>query len=155
MAVRPVPEGFHTLTPHLVVSDAAQAIEFYKNAFGGKEVMRMPGPGGKVMHAEVQLGDSILMLNDEFPEMGGRSPMTLGGSPVTLMMYVPNVDQVFAQAVAAGATSIMPVADQFWGDRYGMVKDPFGHQWAIATHKEDLSPAQIAERHAAAFAAGK
>ena len=155
MAAKPIPEGFHTLTPHLVVVDAAAAIEFYKRAFGGKERMRMPGPGGKLMHAEIQIGDSIFMLNDEFPEMGARSPISLGGSPVTLMLYVPNVDQSFAQAVSAGATAVMPVADQFWGDRYGMVKDPFGHQWAIATHKEDLTPAQIAERHAAAFAAGK
>jgi PhnB protein len=155
MAVKPVPEGFRTLTPHLVVSDAAAAIEFYKRAFGGQERMRMPGPGGKVMHAELQIGDSIFMLNDEFPEMGARSPISLGGSPVTLMLYVPNVDQTFAQAVSAGATAVMPVSDQFWGDRYGMVKDPFGHQWAIATHMEDLTPAQIGERHAAAFAAGK
>ncbi len=155
MAVKPIPEGFRTLTPHLVVGDAAQAIEFYTRAFGGKERMRMPGPGGKLMHAEVQIGDSIFMLNDEIPEMGARSPISLGGSPVTLMLYVPNVDQTFAQAVAAGAIAIMPVADQFWGDRYGMVKDPFGHQWAIATHMEDLTPAQIAERHAAAFATGK
>jgi uncharacterized glyoxalase superfamily protein PhnB len=150
MAVKPIPDGFHTLTPHIVVSDAAAAIDFYKEAFGAKEAMRMPGPGGKIMHALIQIGDSKVMLNDEFPEMGGAlSPSSLGGSPVTLTLYVPDVDRTFEQAIAAGATVKMPAADQFWGDRYGMLTDPFGHLWAVATHIEDLTPEQIAQRAAA------
>ena len=150
MAVKPIPDGFHTLTPHIVVSDAAAAIDFYKEAFGAKEAMRMPGPGGKIMHALIQIGDSKVMLNDEFPEMGGAlSPSSLGGSPVTLTLYVPDVDRTFEQAIAAGATVKMPAADQFWGDRYGMLTDPFGHLWAVANHIEDLTPEQIAQRAAA------
>lgn len=152
MAVKPIPEGFHTLTTHLVVNDGAKAIEYYKKAFGAKEIARMPGPHGKIMHAEIQIGDTRVMLNDESPEMGARSPKTLGGSPVTLTLYVTDCDKVFKQAVAAGGTATMPMADQFWGDRYGTLKDPFGHQWAVATHKEDLTPEQMDERAQAFFA---
>jgi uncharacterized glyoxalase superfamily protein PhnB len=142
---KPIPEGFHTLTPHIVVKDAAKAIEFYKKAFGAEEVMRMPGPGGKIMHADLKIGDSHLMLVDEFPEMDCHSPQSLKGSPVHLHVYVPDVDAAFKKAVAAGATASMPVTDMFWGDRYGKVTDPFGHKWSIATHQKDMTPAEIAK----------
>jgi uncharacterized glyoxalase superfamily protein PhnB len=153
MSIKPVPEGFHTLTPHLCVDGAAAAIDFYQQAFGANEIARMAGPGGKIMHALIQIGDSKVMLNDEFPEMGARGPNAIGGSAVTLTLYVPDADRTMAQALAAGGKETMPVADQFWGDRYGIVTDPFGHLWAIATRKEELTPEQIAKR-AAAFAAG-
>jgi PhnB protein len=154
MAVNPIPDGFHSLTPHIVVDDTAKAIDFYQEAFGAKEWTRAPGPGGKILYALIQIGDSMLMLNDEFPEMGGpMSPKTTGSCPVMLTLYVPDVDHTFAQAVAAGAKASMPVADQFWGDRYGMLTDPFGHRWAIATHKEDLTQAQITARQATHFGA--
>jgi len=146
MAVRPIPEGYHTVTPSLTIRDASRAIDFYKRAFGAQELMRMPGPGGKIMHAEIRIGDSVLMLTDEFPEMGGKSPQALGGSPVYLFLYVENVDTVFKRAVDAGAQVKMPVADMFWGDRFGRLADPFGHEWGIATHKEDLTPEEIARR---------
>jgi PhnB protein len=150
--VKPIPEGFRTLTPHIVVSNASEAIEFYKKAFGAVEIWRSPGPDGKsIMHAEVKIGDSILMLNDEFPEMGSKSPKTVGGTSVTLSLYVEDVDKVFKQAVDAGASVIMPVDDMFWGDRYGMLTDPFGHQWAVATHVKDLSPEEIKKGAEAAF----
>lgn len=149
MPAKPIPDGFHTLTPHLAVKNAAAAIDFYKKAFGAEEVMRMPGPDGKsVMHAELQIGSSRLMLNDEFPEHGVVSPQALGNTPATMHLYVENADAVFKQAVDAGATAAMPVQDMFWGDRYGMVVDPYGHKWAIATHTEDLTPDQIGERAA-------
>jgi len=151
MPVKPIPDGFHTLTPHLVVDGAAAAIDYYQKAFGAEELMRMQGPGGKIMHALIQIGDSKVMLNDEFPEMQARGPKAIGGSAVTLTLYVPDVDRTVAQAVAAGGKVTMPVADQFWGDRYGVLSDPFGHLWAVATHKEDLTPDQIAKA-AAAFA---
>jgi PhnB protein len=151
MPVKPIPDGFHTLTPHLVVDGAAAAIDYYQKAFGAKELMRMPGPGGKIMHALIQIGDSKVMLNDEFPERKARGPKAIGGSAVTLTLYVPDVDHTVAQAVAAGGKVTMPVADQFWGDRYGTLIDPFGHLWAVATHTADLSPEQIAKA-AAAFA---
>ena len=144
--VKPVPEGFHTLTAHLIVQDAARAIEFYKRAFGAEELGRMPGPGGKLMHAEIKIGDSIFFLVDEFPEFGSRSPQALGGSPVTLHLYVEDVDALFNRAVAAGATPQMPVQDQFWGDRFGKLVDPFGQEWSIATHKEELTPEEILKR---------
>lgn len=145
-AVKPIPEGMHTITPHLVCEGAAEAIEFYKKAFGAVERGRMPGPDGKIMHAMLSIGDSPLMLNDDFPEMaGGRGPKALQGSPVTLHLYVEDVDAAFAKAVAAGATVRMPVADMFWGDRYGQVTDPFGHHWSLATHKQDLTSEQITE----------
>jgi uncharacterized glyoxalase superfamily protein PhnB len=148
-AVKPVPEGFHSVTPHLVVRDAAKAIDFYVKAFGAEERYRMPGPGGVVMHAELSLGDSIIMLGEEAPQMGALSPQTIGGSPVTLMIYVNDVDASFARAGQAGCIVQMPPTDMFWGDRYGRLADPFGHQWAIATHKEDVSPEEMAKRMAA------
>jgi PhnB protein len=149
----PIPKGHHTITPHLVIKGATEAIEFYKKAFGAKEIGRMPMPSAdgtmKIGHAELEFGDSRLMLADEFPEMGSSGPT--GSSPVTIHLYVPDVDATFAQAVAAGATVRMPVADMFWGDRYGIVIDPFGHSWSVATHKEDLTPEQMKERMASAF----
>ncbi len=151
--VKPVPDGYHTLTPYLVIRDAAKAIEFYEKAFGAKETFRMPGPGGKIMHAELQIGDSMLMLAEEMPEYGAKSPQALGGSPVNVFLYVEDADKVFNQAVAAGATVTMPLADQFWGDRYGKLADPFGHQWSVATHKEDVAPEEMAKRAAKAMGA--
>lgn len=145
MSVKPIPEGMHSLTPHLICAGAADAIEFYKKAFHAVEVSRMPGPNGQVMHAHLTIGNSALMLADEFPQMGGFGPKTLKGSPVTIHLYVDNVDEVFSQAVAAGATVRMPVSDVFWGDRYGQVDDPFGHHWSIATHTRDLTPEQMME----------
>jgi uncharacterized glyoxalase superfamily protein PhnB len=147
---KPIPEGYHTATPYLIIQGAANAIEFYKKAFGAKELVRMPGPGGKLMHAEIQIGDSPIMLSDEFPEYGTRSPKTLGGTPVGVFLYVENVDAVFRQALTAGAKELMPVQDQFWGDRYGKLEDPFGHQWQLATHQEDVAPEELARRAAAA-----
>jgi PhnB protein len=145
--IKAVPDGYHTLTPHLVVKGASQAIEFYKKAFGAEEIGRMPGPDGKsLMHAELTIGDSRLMLVDEFPEMDCRGPQTIGGTPVTIHMYVEDVDAAFSKAVAAGAQVRMPLADMFWGDRYGVLADPFGHAWSLATHKEDLTPEASAER---------
>jgi len=149
--VKPVPDGYHTLTPYIVVDGAADAIAFYQKAFGAEEIYRMPGPGGKVMHAEIQIGDSRLMLSDAIPEMGGRSPKSLGGSPASILIYVRDVDAAFARAVGAGATVDMPLMDMFWGDRYGKVKDPFGHLWQLATHVEDVSPEEMGKRAAAAM----
>lgn len=146
MTVQAVPEGMHTLTPHLICAGAAAAIDFYKKAFGAVELTRMPGPGNRIMHASIRIGDSVMMLADEFPEYGGKGPTLLGGSPVTLHIYVPNADAVFAQAVAAGAAVKMPMADMFWGDRYGQVTDPFGHSWSIATHMHDYTPEQMDEQ---------
>ena len=143
--VRAVPEGFHTVTAHLVCAGAAQAIEFYKKAFGAVEVGRMPMPGGKLGHAEMRIGDSRIMLADDFPEYGSNSPLALKGSPVVIHLYVNDADAVFAQVVAAGAKPVMPLADMFWGDRYGQVEDPFGHRWSIATHKRDLTMEQVQE----------
>jgi PhnB protein len=146
MAVKPIPDGYHTVTPYLIVQGAAAAIEFYKKALGATELFRMPGPGGKVAHAEIQIGNSRIMLADEHPEMGAKAPGPSGGSPVGLMLYVEDVDARFNRAVAAGAKVKKPLADQFYGDRSGSVTDPFGHQWTIATHKEDVSPAEIDRR---------
>ena len=146
MPVKPIPDGYHTATPYLTIAGVSDAIEFYKKAFGAVETMRMPGPEGKVMHAEIRIGDSPIMMTDEWPQMGGRGPLTIGGSPVTIMLYVDDVDAVFDRAVAAGGTAIRPVADQFYGDRSGGVKDPFGHNWHIATHKEDVSPEEMKRR---------
>jgi uncharacterized glyoxalase superfamily protein PhnB len=144
---KPIPEGFHTITAHLVLENAAEAVEFYKRAFGAEEVSRMPAPDGRLMHAEIKLGNSIVMIADDFPEWGPRrSPQALKGSPVTLHMYVPDADAVFNRAVAAGATASMPPADTFWGDRYSTVTDPFGHVWAIATHQYDYSPEEMNRR---------
>lgn len=139
MSAKPIPEGYHTLTPFLTVRDAERAIEFYKNAFGAESRGVMKGPDGKVMHAELKIGDSILMMSDEFPDFGSVSPQALGGSPMGLHIYVPDVDASFERAVKAGAQVEMPVMEQFWGDRYGRLKDPFGHKWSIATHTKDLS----------------
>jgi len=147
-----VPEGTHTVTPHLIVKGAAKAIDFYAKAFGAREHYRMHGPGGTIVHAEIQIGDSIVYLADEYLPMGAKSPKTFGGSPVTIHLYVPEADQTVAQAVAAGAKPTMPMMDMFWGDRYGQVDDPFGHRWSIATHKEDLSPAEMEKRGAIAMA---
>lgn len=150
---QPIPKGYHIVTPHIVVRGASEAIEFYKAAFGAKERNRMAGPDGKLMHAEIQIGDSILMLSDEFPEMGSRSPQSLGGSPSGLMIYTKNVDALFERATKAGAKVQMPVADMFWGDRYGKLEDPYGHSWAVATHIEDLSNKEMQKRAAAAMSA--
>jgi uncharacterized glyoxalase superfamily protein PhnB len=146
------PEGLRSLTPHLVVKGAAQAIDFYQRAFGAQEIGRYADPGGAIMHASIRIGDSVLMLNDEYPQMNCKGPLTLGGTPVTIALYVPDVDKVFNQAVAAGAKPTMPVSDMFWGDRYGKVVDPFGHEWEIATHREDLSPAELEARGKKAMA---
>lgn len=139
MSVKPIPDGYHSLTPFLTVRDAARAIEFYKNAFGAVERGVMKGPDGKIMHAELTIGDSIVMLSDEFPEFGALSPQSTGGAGMGLHIYVDGVDAAFDRAVQAGAEVEMPVMDQFWGDRYGKLKDPFGHKWSIATHTADLS----------------
>lgn len=146
MAVKPIPEGYHTVTPYLIVSGAGKALDFYRRAFGATELMRLPGPGDQVMHAEIKIGDSIIMLADEFPEMGARSPQSIGGSPVGICLYVPDVDALFQQAIAAGAKEERPVKDQFYGDRSGTLRDPFGHKWTIATHMEDLTPEEIGQR---------
>jgi PhnB protein len=146
MAVKPIPDGYHAVTPYLVVKGAAQAIEFYKKAFGATELFRMPGPGGQVMHAELQLGDSRIMLADEVPQMNALSPQTIGGSPVGLMLYVPDVDAQAKLAVAAGAVVERPVQDQFYGDRSGTFRDPFGHKWTLGTHKEDVSQEEMQRR---------
>lgn len=152
MAVKPIPEGYHSVTPYLIVSNAGRALEFYKNAFGAKELMRMEQPGGRIGHAEIEIGDSRVMLADEFPEMGAKSPDSLGGSPVGLMLYVQDVDSQFKQAITAGAKEVRPVQDQFYGDRSGTLVDPFGHQWTLGTHKEDVSDEEMKRRMAAAFA---
>ena len=150
-AKQPIPDGFHTVTPHLIMKDAAGALEFYKKAFGAEETSRMPGPDGKVMHAELKIGDSMLMIADEFPDMGSSGPKSIGGSPVTLHIYVDDVDALFDRAVKAGGKVTMPLADMFWGDRYGRLEDPFGHQWSIGTHTEDLTPEEIGQRAAVAM----
>jgi len=141
--VKAIPEGMHSLTPHLVCAGAAEAIEFYKTAFNATELARLPGPDGKLMHALVRIGDSMLMLVDEFPQWGSLGPKALKGSPVTLHLYLEDVDAGVAQAVAAGAKLTMPVADIFWGDRYWQVEDPFGRKWSLATHTRDLTPEEI------------
>jgi uncharacterized glyoxalase superfamily protein PhnB len=134
-----IPQGMHSVTPHLVCAGAAKAIEFYKQAFGAEEGARLPGPDGRLMHATVKIGDSQVMLVDEMPEWGALGPKSLKGSPVTIHLYVDDVDAVVARAVKAGAKVTMPVADQFWGDRYGKLEDPFGHHWSVATHVRDVS----------------
>jgi PhnB protein len=149
----PIAPGFHTLTPHLSVDGAAKYIDFLVQAFGATEVGRAPGPGGKLTHAQVKIGDSMLMFADHFPEFGSPS-ITPGNWPLVLSLYVPDADASFERAVKAGCEVKMPLSDQFWGDRYGHVKDPFGFTWAIATHKEDLTPAEIEERQAKASGHG-
>lgn len=149
MPVKPIPEGYHTITPYLIVKDAAKAIEFYKHAFNASEIMRMPGPGGRIMHAELKLGDSVVMLADEVPEMGYRAPGADGGAAVSLLVYDPDVDATVNRAIAAGGKVTRPVADQFYGDRTGTLVDPFGHVWTVATHKEDVSHDEMTRRMAA------
>jgi len=149
--VKPVPDGFHTITPHLTVRDAKRAIEFYQKAFGAEVLGVAPGPGDKVMHASLKIGDSILMLNDEFPEFGGQLASATGSS-VALHVYLDDVDTAVQRAVSAGATVKMPVMDQFWGDRYGVVIDPFGHRWSLATHTRDMSPEEMQQEQEKAFA---
>jgi PhnB protein len=154
MAVQPIPDGYPTVTPYLCVDGAEAAIAFYTEVFGATERMRMPAPGGKVGHAELQIGDGLVMLADEFPEMGQRSPKALGGSPVTLSVYTDDVDGVVGRAVAAGANLLRPVEDQFYGDRTGQFEDPFGHRWSVATHVEDVSPEEMGRRAAEAMGGG-
>jgi PhnB protein len=151
MAVKPIPEGYHAVTPYLVIKGATAAIDYYKKVFGATERMRMDAPGGTIGHAELVIGDSTIMLADEFPDMGFRSPKTIGGSPVSLVLYVEDVDTVFKRAVGAGAKELRPVADQFYGDRMGTLEDPFGHVWSVATHTEDVSPDEM-ERRAGEYA---
>ncbi|MGZ8162716.1 MAG: VOC family protein [Methylobacter sp.] len=150
-AIKFIPEGYHTATPYLVITNAAKAIEFYKQAFGATELMRLEGPGDKIVHAEIRIGDSSIILADEYPDFNALSPQTIGGSAVSIMLYVEDVDTVVDRAVAAGASLIMPVKDQFYGDRSGKIIDPFGHHWMIATHKEDVSPEEIRQRADALF----
>ncbi len=155
MAVNYIPQGYHTATPYLIVKGAARAIDFYKQAFGATELMRFAGPGGSIGHAEIRIGDSPIMLADEMPQMGYRSPAALGGSPVSVMLYVPDVDKVVERAVKAGAKVERPVADQFYGDRSGTIHDPFGHVWTVSTHKEDVSPEEMQRRAAGMATAQK
>jgi PhnB protein len=152
MAVKPIPEGYPPLVPFLAVDDAAEAIDFYKRAFGAKERMTMPGPDGKIAHAELGVGDAVLMLADQFPQSICKPPKELGGTSVGLFLYVEDVDAFVQRAVDAGATVTMPIDDMFWGDRYGRIADPFGHDWQIATHVEDVPPEEMAERGREAMA---
>jgi PhnB protein len=152
---KPIPDGYRTVTPYLTVHDAAGAIDFYRRALGAQEIDRIASPDGKrVMHAEIRIGDSVVMLSDEFPQMGPRSPQTLGGTTGSILLYVPDVDAAFQRAIDAGAKALLPPADMFWGDRFGKLVDPFGHEWGMATHTEDLSPEEIRARAAAATCAG-
>jgi len=152
MAVNPIPEGYHSVTPYLIVRGAAKALEFYKKAFGAEEIMRMESPGGKIAHAEIQIGNSRIMLADEHPEMDAKAPESFGGSPISLLIYCKDVDGQVKTAVEAGARIVRAVKDQFYGDRMGTIKDPFGHSWTIGTHIEDLTPEQMKERAAKAMA---
>jgi len=152
MATKPIPEGYHTVTPYLAVDDAAEAIEYYKKAFGAKERSRMEAPDGSIGHAELEIGDSLVMLSDPFPQATTRTPKELGGTTATVFLYVDDVDAVVKRAVDAGATVTMEVADQFWGDRFGAITDPFGHSWSIATHVEDVPPDEMARRAEEAMA---
>jgi PhnB protein len=147
--VNPIPDGYHSITPYMYINGAAKALDWYKKALGAEEIMRHGGPGGKIMHAEIKFGDSIVMVADEFPEMGVKGPAAYGGSPMSLAMYVSDVDKVFNQAIAAGGKVFRPLKDQFYGDRSGSFTDPFGHTWTIATHKEDVSPEEMERRMAA------
>lgn len=147
--VSPIPEGYHHITPYLVVANGAEALEYYKRAFGATELFRMDGPGGKIMHAEMKIGDSPFMLADEHPEGGYRSPQAFGGTPVSLMLYVQDVDAVVDRAVKEGAKLLRAVEDQFYGDRTGTITDPYGHVWSVATHKEDVPPEEMERRMAA------
>jgi PhnB protein len=152
MSAKPIPEGYRTLTPYLAVDDATKAIEFYERAFGAKERSRMPGPDGTIAHAEILIGDSVVMLSDPFPQSSVKPPTQVGGTTAGLFMYVEDVDAAYRRAIDAGATETMPPEDMFWGDRFGTVTDPFGHSWQIATHVEDLTPEEMAERGREAMA---
>ncbi len=152
--VNPVPDGYRSVTPYLIIDGAAEALSFYKRVFGATERMRMPGPGGKVGHAEISIGDSVIMLADEHPEMGVRGPRAFGGSAVSVMLYVGDVDATVKTAVASGAKLIRPVEDKFYGDRSGTIEDPFGHQWHVSTHIEDVAPDEMKRRAAAATTSG-
>jgi PhnB protein len=147
--VKPIPEGYHSLTPYLFIRGAAEAIEFYKKAFNATEIFRMPGPGGRIGHAEIKIGDSAIMLADENPQMNALSPQTVGGCPFLLHLYVEDVDAMFAQAIAAGAKVTRPIENQFYGDRSGGLEDPFGFKWYLATHTEDVAPEEMQRRMAA------
>lgn len=155
MHVKPVPEGYHTVTPYLVVDNAAAAIDFYKRAFGAKEITRMSDPQGKISHAELRIGDSMVMLSDEMPASETESPRSLGGTTAGIFLYLEDVDKTFKQATSAGATVDSALTDMFWGDRYGKLTDPFGHSWSLATHKEDVSPEEMGKRAQKAMAAGR
>jgi PhnB protein len=151
--VKPIPDGYRTVTPYLTIKGASEAIEFYKKAFGAEETARMPGPDGRLMHAEIKIGECIVMMSDEFPEYGPKgSPSSLGGTTAGILLYVPDADAAWNKAVAAGAQVVMPLDNAFWGDRYGKLKDPFGHEWSIATHIEDLTPEEMEKRMKASFA---
>ena len=141
-----IPKGYHTVTPSLCVAGADRAIDFYKRALGAEEIMRFPAPDGKIMHAEIRIGDSVVMLGDEMPEQGAKSPKSYGGTPVGFFIYKENVDAAWKQAVDAGAKAVVPLADQFWGDRTGCVEDPFGHRWWLAQHIQDLSPDELRQK---------
>ena len=155
MPVRPIPKGYHSITPYLVISEAAKAIDWYKHAFGAQQTLRMEDPTtGKIGHAELKIGDSYIMLADEYPDMGYRSPKTLGGAGISLLLYVKDVDGTVKEAVDAGAKLERPLQDQFYGDRTGTIQDPFGHVWTIATHIEDVSPEEMLERSKKAFQNG-
>lgn len=151
MPVSPIPEGYHSVTPYLILKDAAAAIEFYKKAFGAVELLRVAAPDGKIGHAEIKIGDSPVMLSDEYPDMGFKGPESLGGTSVNLMIYVDDVDKVFPQAIAAGGKEMRPLQNQFYGDRSGTLTDPFGHVWTISTHVEDVSEEEMAKRAEAAM----
>jgi len=140
---KPIPDGFSSITPHLVIKECDKAIDFYKKAFDAQEIYRSLMPDGRIMHAMIQVGNSFVMMADEFPDMGAKGPKTIGGTSVSLHLYTEDADKLFNQAIAAGATQIMPINDMFWGDRYGQILDPFGHSWAIATHKNDVSPEEM------------
>ena len=148
--VKPIPDTYHTATPYLTVREAGAAIDFYQRAFGAKELFRMPGPNGKIMHAEILIGDSHIMLADESAAAGSQAPPTLSGTPVGIFLYVDDVDRTFKQAIKAGGKETLPVQDMFWGDRFGRLTDPFGHKWMLATHVEDVSPAEMEQRMASA-----
>jgi PhnB protein len=151
--VKPIPDGYPQITPYLAIDGASDAIDFYTRVFGAKERMRMAGPDGKVGHAELEIGDSLIMLADEFPDMGNRGPKTIGGTPVTISIYVEDVDDVFEQAINAGATELRAVENQFYGDRSGQFEDPFGHRWSVATHVEDVPPDEMQKRAAEVMSA--
>jgi len=146
MSVKPIPDGYASVTPYLIINGAAQALDFYKKVFNASERMRMPTPDGKIGHAEIQIGNSVIMLADECPERGAKSPHTIGGTPVSIHLYVANSDEIYTKAVAAGATQLQPVKNQFYGDRSGGFTDPFGHSWYVSTHIEDVSPEELKKR---------